>query len=168
MAPQAVIAMNTAYLLVGSNMGNRQEVLQKAAKMIEDACGEVQQQSAVYQTAPWGREDQNDFLNQVLRIDTTLDAQSLLQEVLAIEDSLGRQRTILYGPRIIDIDILFFNQEIICEENLVVPHPQIQNRRFVLVPLLEIAPGLVHPVFQKTTMQLLLECPDTLAVQKFQ
>lgn len=167
MTPQAVIAMNTAYLLIGSNMGNRQEVLQKARKMIEDSCGVIEQQSAIYLTAAWGLEAQADFLNQVLRIDTKLDAQLLLRKVQAIEVELGRERSILYGPRIIDIDILFFNDEIINEENLVIPHPQIQNRRFVLVPLAEITPALVHPVLQKTVVQLLAECPDKLAVQKF-
>jgi 2-amino-4-hydroxy-6-hydroxymethyldihydropteridine diphosphokinase len=160
--------MNTAYLLIGSNMGDRQKVLQKARRRIEDACGPVLQQSAIYQTAPWGLEAQNDFLNQVLRIETELDAHTLLREILAIEDGLGRQRSILYGPRIIDIDILFFNEDVIREKSLVVPHPQIQNRRFVLVPFSEIAPELVHPVLQKTIAQLLQECPDTLAVQKFQ
>jgi 2-amino-4-hydroxy-6-hydroxymethyldihydropteridine diphosphokinase len=159
--------MNTAYLLIGSNMGNRQEVLQKARKMIEDSCGVIEQQSAIYLTAAWGLEAQADFLNQVLRIDTKLDAQLLLRKVQAIEVELGRERSILYGPRIIDIDILFFNDEIINEENLVIPHPQIQNRRFVLVPLAEITPALVHPVLQKTVVQLLAECPDKLAVQKF-
>ncbi|HEY1022780.1 MAG TPA: 2-amino-4-hydroxy-6-hydroxymethyldihydropteridine diphosphokinase, partial [Flavisolibacter sp.] len=95
MAPQAVIAMNTAYLLIGSNMGDRQKVLQKTKKRIEAACGHVQQQSAIYQTAPWGLEAQNDFLNQVLRIETERDAHTLLREILAIEDGLGRQRSIL-------------------------------------------------------------------------
>ena len=149
-------------------MGNRQEVLQKAGNMIEDSCGVIQQQSAIYQTAAWGLEAQDDFLNQVLRIDTKLDAQLLLRKVQAIEVELGRKRSILYGPRIIDIDILFFNDEIIHDENLTVPHPQIQNRRFVLVPLAEITPALVHPVLHKPVAQLLDECPDTLAVQKFQ
>lgn len=162
------MAMNTAYLLIGSNLGKRLEVLQKARKKIEESCGALLQRSSVYQTAPWGLAAQDDFLNQIIIIQTKLDAPALLQNVLAIEDHLGRKRTVTYGPRVIDIDILFFNSEIIREENLVVPHPQLQNRRFVLVPMVEIAPSLLHPVLQKTMVQLLEDCPDTLAVQKFQ
>ena len=160
--------MNTAYLLIGSNMGNRQEVLRKATEMTEDSCGAILQRSSVYLTAPWGMEAQDDFLNQVLCIHTTHDAFRLLKKVLAIEETLGRKRTVTFGPRVIDIDILFLNTEIIQEQSLVIPHPQIQNRRFVLVPMAEIAPGFVHPLLKKTIAQLLEECPDTLAVQKFQ
>jgi 2-amino-4-hydroxy-6-hydroxymethyldihydropteridine diphosphokinase len=160
--------MNTAFLLIGSNMGNRQEVLLHATEMIVESCGPILQQSAIYQTAPWGLQTQDDFLNQAIHIQTKFNAQRLLKEVLKIEEMLGRKRTITYGPRVIDIDILFFDSEIIQEENLVVPHPQIQNRRFVLVPMAEIAPGFVHPLFKKNILQLLKECPDMLAVQKFQ
>lgn len=149
-------------------MGNRQEVLKAATKMIEDSCGVILKRSSVYQTAPWGLKAQDDFLNQVICVETKHDGFSLLKEVLAIEDKLGRRRTITFGPRVIDIDVLFLNAEIIREENLVIPHPQIQNRRFVLVPMAEIAPGFVHPLFKKNIAQLLEECPDTLAVQKFQ
>lgn len=159
--------MNTAYLLIGGNMGDRLQVLTAAKKSIEKNCGPVVQASSIYQTAAWGEEEQADFLNQVLRIHTGLTATTLLKTVLRIEEDLGRKREKRYGPRLIDIDILFFNQEIIREENLIVPHPQLQNRRFVLVPLAEMAPDLMHPVCHKTVSQLLAECPDTLAVQKF-
>ncbi|RYZ57654.1 MAG: 2-amino-4-hydroxy-6-hydroxymethyldihydropteridine diphosphokinase, partial [Chitinophagaceae bacterium] len=108
--------MNTAYLLTGSNRGHRLAVLQKAKERIEETCGAILQQSSVYQTAAWGLEAQEDFLNQVIAINTLLDASTLLQQVLAIENELGRMRTIKYGPRVIDIDILFFNLEIISEE----------------------------------------------------
>jgi 2-amino-4-hydroxy-6-hydroxymethyldihydropteridine diphosphokinase len=159
--------MNTAYLLIGGNMGNRLDVLRAAKASIEKTCGPVVQASSIYQTAAWGLEEQADFLNQVLRIETAMDAETLLKTVLQVEEALGRKREVRYGPRIIDIDILFFNQDIIQKQNLVVPHPQLQNRRFVLVPLAEIAPELPHPIFKKNILQLLAECPDTLAVQKF-
>jgi 2-amino-4-hydroxy-6-hydroxymethyldihydropteridine diphosphokinase len=160
--------MNKAYLLIGGNMGNREKFLSAAREEIAKRCGLIIQQSAVYQTAAWGVEDQDAFLNQVLAIETRLDAQALLQQILCIEELLGRKREEKYGPRIIDIDILFYNNDIIKTEGLTVPHPQLQNRRFVLEPLNEIAPELVHPLLQKNVTELLAECPDNLAVQKFQ
>ena len=159
--------MNTAYLLIGGNMGDREAFLSAARKQVEEHCGPLESTSSIYQTAAWGLEEQNAFLNQVLKIQTLLNSEDLLKQILEIEETLGRKRQVKYGPRIIDIDILFFNDEIVQKEGLTIPHPQMQNRRFVLEPLAELAPAKKHPVLHKTVATLLAECPDKLAVQKF-
>ncbi|MGZ5191120.1 MAG: 2-amino-4-hydroxy-6-hydroxymethyldihydropteridine diphosphokinase [Flavisolibacter sp.] len=159
--------MNKAYLIIGGNMGNRLLILAQARESIGDACGKIIIQSSVYETAAWGKEDQEAFLNQVILIETQLSSPDLLQSILKIEEKLGRKRLMKYGPRIIDIDILFFNDDVINIEGLKVPHPQMQNRRFVLLPLNEIAPHIFHPILKKNVSQLLADCPDTLAVNKF-
>ncbi len=125
--------MNTAFLLTGGNVGDRAGFLTEAAFRITAGTGHVLQNSSIYETAPWGNPDQAPFLNQVLRIRTGLEASSLLDHLLDIERQLGRARAEKYGPRTIDIDILFFNQEIIRSTTLVVPHPHLAERRFVLV-----------------------------------
>jgi len=122
--------------------------------------------SSLYESAAWGKTDQPDFLNQTLLLQTGLTAQNLMRTILDIEEKMGRKRIQQYGPRTIDIDILFFNEEIIDEPSLVIPHPQIQNRRFTLVPMDELAPGLIHPVLHKSIHQLLQECTDPLDVKK--
>lgn len=157
--------MNKAYLLIGGNMGNRLQNLGRSALLLKHH-GWIRHESGLYETAAWGKTDQPDFLNQVFLIDTLLTPRGLLQAVLATEEKMGRKREEKYGPRIIDIDILFFNQEVIQEPGLVIPHPEIQKRRFALEPMNEIAPGLVHPVLKKTISQLLEECPDQLKVRK--
>lgn len=159
--------MNNAWLLVGGNMGNREHYLAQALIQIGKNCGAVVKKSALYQTAAWGLQDQHAFLNQAVELETKLPADALLATLLNIEENLGRRRYIKYGPRTIDIDILLFNDDIINTKNLTVPHPQLQNRRFVLVPLAEICGHKLHPVLFKTMTQLLAECPDQLAVQKF-
>ena len=159
--------MNEVYLLTGGNIGNRLEYLSKAKEKISKKCGSILQESAIYETAAWGMKNQGAFLNQVLKIETSFTPVQLLKTILQIEEDLGRRREIKYGPRTIDIDILFFNDQVIDQQGLKIPHPQIQNRRFVLVPLNEIAPAKVHPVFQKNSSQLLTECSDTLKVNKF-
>jgi 2-amino-4-hydroxy-6-hydroxymethyldihydropteridine diphosphokinase len=159
--------MNDVFLLTGGNIGDRIANINEAQKKIAAECGPVVNASSVYETAAWGKEDQPGFLNQVLQIQTALSPAALLDTILNIEQSLGRKRGVKYGPRNIDIDIILFNDEIIEEAGLHIPHPRMQDRRFVLVPLAEIAPGKMHPVFSKTVEQLLRECSDTLPVNKF-
>jgi len=159
--------MNKTYLLLGSNMGNSQQQLSIAIKNITEQVGTVTRQSSLYTTAAWGNTSQPDFLNQVIVVSTELTALQTINMVLSIEKKMGRVRTTKNAPRIIDIDILFFNTEIIAEKILTVPHPEIENRRFVLIPLNELSPGFTHPINKKTIHQLLTDCTDTLHVKKF-
>jgi 2-amino-4-hydroxy-6-hydroxymethyldihydropteridine diphosphokinase len=158
--------MNIAYLLIGGNLGNRSANLQKAMHLIEQNCAQVVQSSAIYETAAWGLNNQPAFYNQALKIHTNLPADSLMEALLLIEKEMGRIRTLKMGPRTIDLDMLFYNQLVLNTELLVLPHPALSQRRFVLMPLFEIAPDLIHPIFQKNIEQLLKECPDQLDVQK--
>jgi 2-amino-4-hydroxy-6-hydroxymethyldihydropteridine diphosphokinase len=158
--------MNKAYLLIGGNMGDRKGHLAAACREIERTCGFIRQISSLYETAAWGLKDQDAFLNQALEIETELAADMLLKDLLRIEETIGRKREVKYGPRIIDIDFLFFNDAVIHTKGLTIPHPQLQNRRFALVPLAEIAAAFMHPVFNKSIAQLLDECPDKLDVHK--
>jgi 2-amino-4-hydroxy-6-hydroxymethyldihydropteridine diphosphokinase len=158
--------MNKAYLLLGSNEGDRMQWLQQALEQINEHCGEIRQQSHIYETAAWGIEEQPDFLNLAICIHTTLSAQDLLAGIRAIENQLGRQRKLKWGQRTLDIDILFFDNEIIDTEELELPHPFIQERRFALVPMNELAADLLHPVLHKTISELLHECPDKLEVKR--
>ena len=158
--------MNTTYLLLGSNMGNSRQQLLQAKKNIQQQIGKIIRQSNLYSTAAWGNTHQPDFLNQVIIVQTKLTAAQTMQAILTIEKKMGRIRTVKNAARIIDIDILFFNNEIIKKKNLTIPHPEIQNRRFVLIPLAEIAVSLVHPLLKKTAKELLNICTDTLNVQK--
>ncbi len=159
--------MNRTYLLLGSNMGNSQELLADAIHQIEKQTGKLIRSSALYSTAAWGNTNQPDFLNQIIVIETKLSAHETLKSILAIEKKMGRIRTVKNAPRIIDIDILFFNKEIIRLPDLIVPHPEIQNRRFVLIPLNEIAPAFIHPALNKRVDDLLKQCKDPLNVKKF-
>jgi 2-amino-4-hydroxy-6-hydroxymethyldihydropteridine diphosphokinase len=158
--------MNKAYFLTGGNLGNRQLNLQQAKKEIDEQCGKVINASSLYETAAWGNTNQPSFLNQALKVETSLNAKQLIRKILKIEKMMGRTRNEKYGPRIIDIDILLFNAEIYDYDFLKIPHPELQNRRFALLPLAEIAAEIIHPVFNKTIAQLLNECPDELDVKK--
>jgi 2-amino-4-hydroxy-6-hydroxymethyldihydropteridine diphosphokinase len=158
--------MVTAYLLTGSNLGERVAFLHKANLLIEQICGKIVQQSAIYETAPWGYKEQPAFLNQVIAIKTNLSAEMLMSSLLKIEETIGRIRTIKLGPRIIDLDILMYDQVITESPYLQLPHPALHLRKFALIPFAEIAPDLLHPVFNKTISALLNECPDDSNVQK--
>lgn len=159
--------MNTAYLLTGGNLGNREENLTIARELITQHCGTIVHASSLYETAAWGKTDQPSFLNQALELQTAFNARQLIRKVLKIEKTMGRTREEKYGPRIIDIDILLFNEEIHDYRLLKLPHPEMQNRKFALLPLAEIAPDVFHPVLRKTIKGLLSECKDELPVKKY-
>jgi len=159
--------MSTAHLLIGGNLGDRKENLLTAISLINEQCGSLTRSSSVYETEAWGNTDQPSFLNQALEISTSLNARQLMRKILKIEKEMGRVREEKLGPRIIDVDILLFENEIHDLRFLKIPHPELQNRRFVLVPLAEIDPTLQHPVFKKTIAELLEECPDLLNVKKY-
>lgn len=158
--------MNKVYLLLGSNAGDREGLLRNAQHQISVTCGTIVQESSTYETAAWGMENQEPFLNKVICIHTALQPEVLLEAIQRIEDDMGRQREVLWGPRTLDIDILFYNDEVISLPHLKVPHPFLQKRRFTLVPMAEIGAEVVHPVFHKSIGQLLAECTDTLEVKK--
>jgi 2-amino-4-hydroxy-6-hydroxymethyldihydropteridine diphosphokinase len=159
--------MSRVYLLLGSNRGDRLKFLMAAVKKIESLIGTVTRSSSVYETEPWGFEDQTQFLNQLVVAGTSLEPSAVLTAINSIEQQLGRERKgENYAARTIDIDILFFEERIINTEELVIPHPRLHERRFALAPLAEIEKGLVHPVFKKTVAELLAECKDLMKVQK--
>lgn len=158
--------MNQTYLLIGGNLGNREENMQQARNLIDKQVGEIARSSSLYETEAWGMRDQPSFLNQVLLVNTMLAPEKTLSALLEIEHQMGRERSQKFGPRTIDIDILFFNSEIIEEPGLTIPHPQLHLRRFTLNPMNEIAPDLIHPILKKSISDLLSVCPDPLAVKK--
>lgn len=159
--------MNKAYLLIGGNLGEREENLALARELIGRHCGSIEKASALYETAAWGKTDQPLFLNQALEVFTTLNARQLLRRILKVEKMMGRTREEKYGPRLIDIDVLLFNDEKHNYHFLKLPHPEMQHRRFALIPLAEIAPGIIHPVLKKTIGELLDDCSDPLSVNRY-
>ena len=159
--------MNNAFLLTGGNLGDRQQNLSTARTFITEQCGKIIAASSLFETAAWGNTDQPAFLNQALEISTLFNARQLIRRLLKIEKQMGRVRKEKYGPRIIDIDMLLFNNEIHNYHFLKLPHPEMQNRRFALLPLAEIAPDEIHPVLNKTITALLQECKDELEVKKY-
>lgn len=155
-----------AYLLLGSNLGDRAARLAQARQDLAATAGRLIATSALYETAAWGVEDQPAFLNQVLALETELDASALLAACLAAEQQQGRERLVRWAARTLDVDILLFGQEIIATPSLAVPHPALPGRRFALVPLAELAPQLLHPQLHRTISQLLADCPDLLEVKE--
>ena len=158
--------MNKVYLLIGGNMGDRMANLAEAIHLINQEIGPIQLTSSIYETAAWGNTNQPDFLNQALMLETLLDAETVMRQLLNIEIGMGRKRDIPMGPRTIDLDIMYFNDLVIDNELITIPHPKIAERRFVLMPLAEIAPQFLHPVLNKTNEALLKDCGDSLAVYK--
>jgi 2-amino-4-hydroxy-6-hydroxymethyldihydropteridine diphosphokinase len=157
-----------AFLLLGSNIGERSKILSSALELIEKYTGGIERKSSLYETEPWGKQDQNLFLNQLVSVITDLTAQDLLKTVLEIEAELGRRREEKWGPRIIDIDIIYFGEEIIVTPDLKIPHPEIQNRNFTLIPLCEIAKDFIHPVWNISSEEMLKRCKDSLLVSRFE
>lgn len=160
--------MNEAYLLLGSNLGNRKAYLKKATNLLKQQ-GRILKCSSIYETEPWGFEANSYFLNQAVLLETKLTPRKLLSYIHHAEKLLGRRRNApLFESRVIDIDILFYNDEVIKEQDLIIPHPEIQNRLFSLLPLGEIANDLIHPVFNKTINQLEKNCKDSSKLYKFE
>lgn len=159
--------MNTVYILIGGNLGDSMALLQQAKDSIQNEIGEIIKESSIYESAPWGFEAEQNFLNQVIIAETDLNPQMVLKCCLEGEDKLGRVRSSSgYQSRTMDIDILFYNDEIIDEENLVVPHPKLHERRFTMEPLVEITPEFIHPRFKKSLKELLADCKDKSEVKK--
>ncbi|QDK78096.1 2-amino-4-hydroxy-6-hydroxymethyldihydropteridine diphosphokinase [Spirosoma sp. KCTC 42546] len=154
-------------LLLGANLGDRTLTLRRAIDLIAERVGLVVNASGLYETAPWGVTDQPTYLNQVLAVETMLEPEEVLTQTQAIEQELGRIRLEKWGARVIDIDILYYDQLIWQTDTLTIPHPYLHQRRFTLVPLAEIAPAFVHPVLKKTTVELLEECEDESEVINF-
>ncbi|WP_053404912.1 2-amino-4-hydroxy-6-hydroxymethyldihydropteridine diphosphokinase [Persicobacter sp. CCB-QB2] len=156
--------MKGVYLLLGSNLQDREKLLREATETIDLRLGKVLHKSHIYETEAWGVREQPLFLNQVLEIETALAPMDLLLGIQQIEQQLGRVRHERWGERTIDIDILFYGNEQINAQRLTVPHPEIQNRKFTLLPMAEIAGSFQHPVFQKDMKALLSDCKDDLKV----
>lgn len=158
--------MNKAFLLLGSNLGDRLRNLLLARKTIEKTTGKVVSASGFYETEPWGNKEQPCFINQALILDTSLAPTTLLKTLLDIELEYGRKREQKWGARTLDIDILFFDDLIISQEELKLPHQELHNRNFVLAPMAEIAPDFIHPVFNVSIKTLFERCEDTLEVKR--
>ncbi len=156
---------HTAYLLLGTNLGNRTENLSKATAAIRMFLGRVEQQSHIYETEPWGKPHQPTFYNQAVQITTPCSPLETLHLIKQVEFLLGRDSKEKWAPRVIDIDILFYDSLAIESPVLTIPHKHIPERKFTLEPLKEIAPDLIHPVYQKTITELYLECSDPLVVK---
>ncbi|HSH52348.1 MAG TPA: 2-amino-4-hydroxy-6-hydroxymethyldihydropteridine diphosphokinase [Bacteroidales bacterium] len=158
--------MKKVILLCGGNKGNRAYYMESACKLIEQTIGKVIQSSAIYESAPWGFQAEQNFYNQVVVVETRLAPLAILKKIWGIEKTLGRIRVgNQYSSRTIDIDILFYEQEIIDTSELVVPHPQLHQRRFTLTPLAEILPDWIHPGFNQPIRVLLEQCTDLSSVK---
>ena len=158
--------MNIVYLQLGSNIGDREQQLKSAISEIKEKVGDITNSSKVYESSPWRVDGQSNYLNQVIEVKTELEAERVLSVVLKIENDLGRKRIEKWGERLIDIDILFYNNDIIETVDLCIPHKHMHERKFVLTPLNEIANDYLHPKYNKTVADLLIECNDIESVEE--
>jgi 2-amino-4-hydroxy-6-hydroxymethyldihydropteridine diphosphokinase len=154
------------FLLLGTNQGDRKKNLTVARNAIEVSVGVIVKASSIYQTAAWGKTDQPDFLNQALEVETDAPAEKVLAEILSIEKTMGRQREEKWGERIMDIDILLYESQILDSPQLMIPHPELPNRRFALEPLAEIAGDVTHPELKLKIREMLEKCLDPLEVHR--
>ena len=154
-----------AYIGIGSNMGDRQSNCQQAIELLSEA-GRVTGASSLYYTEPVGYKEQEDFINAAAALDTDLTPTALLALCHSIEDRMGRTRTVRWGPRTIDLDILLFGDKVMNQADLIIPHPMMATRKFVLAPLVELAPEVLHPLLQKTVAQLFREIENSHTVVK--
>ncbi len=163
-----VAAMATIYLSLGSNKGDRAQYIARAIEALAEHGVNVIQGSALYETEPIETSSKSWFLNCVIKAGTNLLPPQLMHTLLDIERSLGRRRRVLRGPRVIDMDILLYDDRVVSTDHLKIPHPRMAERRFVLVPFAEIAPEVRHPIFNKTIAELLAETPDRSEVWPYQ
>lgn len=154
--------MNGIYLLLGSNLGNRLQNLRKAVSLLRHADVKTLKTSSIYETAPWGNASQRWFLNLEVLVETRHLPEELLKTCQRVEAQMGRVRKEKWGDRLIDIDILYYHSKVINSENLTIPHSEIPNRRFTLVPLCELCPKEIHPHLNRTHVELLANCTDVL------
>lgn len=153
--------MNKVYIEIGGNQGDRLQNIQNAKLFIASSIGRVIEYSSIYETPPWGFESDQFFYNQVIYVETLFNAEELMKRAMVVEQQLGRVRSKdKYSSRTMDVDILFFNNEVLNTKNVVVPHPRMHLRRFVLEPMFELNKNLKHPILNKTIEQLLNECQD--------
>ena len=159
-----------AYILLGSNIGDRESILKQAVGMIECRCCRVVASSHIYESEPWGFESDDVFLNQVICVKTTLSPHDLLKELLSIEIMLGRDREHHYDTyvsRPIDLDILYYDDLVVDDADLTLPHPRLHQRRFTIMPLCDIAPDMIHPVLKMSNKDLMERCDDALMVRRY-
>jgi 2-amino-4-hydroxy-6-hydroxymethyldihydropteridine diphosphokinase len=160
--------MKIVFLGIGTNLGDREINLEAAVARINEFIGPVLNSSSVYETEPWGFNSKDEFLNMAVKVETELTPSGLLGRILMIESLMGRVRNQeQYSSRLIDIDILFYDEMIVDEESLKIPHQLLHKRKFVLAPMCEIAPELTHPVLKKTIAELLELCEDTSNVKRY-